>query len=255
MTSSAPPRRVVPLAPRRQAEEQAARRARRDRRLRLAGYGGLSLLPLGVLGWLALSSPLLDVDEVAVTGTAALPARMVAETAAVPRGSALVAVDLDAARARVAALPRVASVEVVRDWPGTVRVTVVERVPVAVVAGADGTRRLVDADGTAYAEAGSGPDGVPPTAVELRVDAPSAGDPATRAALAVVTDLPPALRDRLAWVAASSPTAVELGLDGGRRVLWGAPGGTAEKAGAVLALDGKPGEEVDVTTPGVAVVR
>src|SRR3712207_8451305 len=43
----------------------------------------------------------------------------------------LLRVDVDAAEARVARLPQVASVEVTRGWPDRVVITVRERVPVA----------------------------------------------------------------------------------------------------------------------------
>ena len=108
-----------------------ARRAGRRRRLAAAGQ------------------PVLAVRTVQVDGVTTLPADQVREAAGIADGHAAAA---GRRRRRPGAgrpLPQVASVEVTRGWPHTVVVTVVERVPVAVVGDA-GQRSLVDAEGVLF---------------------------------------------------------------------------------------------------------
>ena len=120
---------------------------------------------------------MLGVNSVQVDGVTSLPADQVRETAGIEPGTPLLRVDVDAARARIARLPQVASVEVTRGWPHTVVVTVVERVPVAVV-GPPGQRTLVDAHGVLFdTVTGAPPAGVVP----LDVASPGPGDAATMA--------------------------------------------------------------------------
>jgi cell division protein FtsQ len=62
--------------------------------------------------------------------------------------ASFLAADLAAARAAVEALPWVASASVRREWPGTLRVSITEEVPVATWRG----RGLVAASGTVFAD-------------------------------------------------------------------------------------------------------
>ena len=81
---------------------------------------------VGVGGFAATRSKLLDVDEVQVllTGNGPLTAAEVTEVAGVFPGTPMVTVDLDALAARVRGLPYAAEVVAERDWPSTVRVWV-----------------------------------------------------------------------------------------------------------------------------------
>lgn len=110
---------------------------------------------LALAGWGATRSPLLDVDEVVVRGAARTGRDVVADVAAIAQGDALVDVDLAAAADRVGALPWIAEAEVARSWTGTITVDVVERTPVAVLVGDDGSAWLVDRDGVVLADASS----------------------------------------------------------------------------------------------------
>ncbi|HZB20238.1 MAG TPA: FtsQ-type POTRA domain-containing protein, partial [Blastococcus sp.] len=121
-----------------------------------------ALVAVAVLAWLLLAGPVLAVRAVHVDGLVTLPADQVQEAAGIGSGTPLLRVDLGTAEARVARLPQVASVEVTRDWPDSVVITVVERAPVAVV-GEAGRRSLVDADGVLFdMVTGETPDGVVP---------------------------------------------------------------------------------------------
>lgn len=170
----------------------------------------------------------------------------------------MVRVDTEAATERVAQLPQVDSVEVTRGWPGTVVVTLAERVPVAVVQ-QDGTRGLVDARGVVFDTiTGDAPRGVVP----LDVREPGPDDAATTAALGALVALPDAVRSQVTGVSARTADDVTLTLTDGRSVRWGSAERTDRKAevlGALLdqidegTLD--PADTLDVSTPDAVVLR
>ena len=241
---------VVAAAPRLAARARAERSLRRQRLARRLALGVLALAALAGLGWVVLGSGWLAVDRVAVTGTSRLTPEQVATTADVRLGHPLATVDAGEVEARVRELAPVASVDVVRSWPRTLRIAVTERQPVAVHAGRGGLQ-LVDATGVAFATVPEPPEGL----LRLQVARPAPGDPAPRAALEVAAELPAELRSQVATVAAESPAAVTLLLRDGREVVWGRPGDAATKAAAVKALLTMPGRTVDVSAPGVAVRR
>ncbi|MGV3759702.1 MAG: cell division protein FtsQ/DivIB, partial [Actinomycetota bacterium] len=146
----------VVIDPRIRARRIAVRRHEGRRRLsRLLELGLVVLVAAAFLG--ALFTPLLDVDEVAVSGTQHLAAADVVAAAGVERGTPLVQVDLVAAGRRVAALPWVATVELHRGIDGVVTLEVAERVAVATVDGPGGPL-AVDVEGRVLGSApSSGP--------------------------------------------------------------------------------------------------
>lgn len=239
------------------ARRRRSRRRTHPRRRQLAVLGAVVLV-LGALAWVFLASPLLAVRTVRVDGAGALSEAQVVQTAGVAEGTPLVRVDTDAAAARVAQLPQVASVEVTRGWPGTVVVTVAERVPVAVVE-QDGTRQLVDAGGVVFDTiTGAPPAGVVP----LEVPDPGPDDVATSAALGALTALPADVRDVVTGVTASTGDDVTLTLTRDRTVRWGSAARTDRKAEVLGALltqieegELEPADTLDVSTPDNVVLR
>jgi cell division protein FtsQ len=239
-----------------------ARRARRNRRprgrrrlwLQVAG----ALAAVAVLGWLLLAGPVLAVRAVRVDGLDTLPVDQVREAAGIAAGTPLLRVDLAGAAARVARLPQVASVEVTRDWPGSVVVTVVERLPIAVV-GEAGRRSLVDAEGVLFdTVTGDAPDGVVP----LDVSSPGPEDPATMAGVAALRSLPADVRAQVAAAAATGPDDISLTLTDGTTVLWGDASKSRAKSAALVALLDQiaagrlePAGTIDVSTPGAVALR
>ena len=238
--------RIVQAGPRLTAKARAERSARRLRLAKRVGLVGAALLPLLLLGWLLLASPLLAVRSVAVSGTRLLTAAQVRDAAAVQPGTPLARVDTAAVVRRIRRLRPVAEVHVQRGWPGTLRVRVVERTAVAGLISTRGVT-LVDAGGVAFAPAPRLPVGT----VRLQVPHPGAGDPTTRAALQVLGDLPVTLRTPLRIVRAASPSSVTLVLAGGRQVIWGGAGDTQLKVEAAEALLRMPGRVFDVSRPAV----
>ena len=240
---------VTPLARR---PPRPARRRRRPVQLAAAVAGLVAVV------WLLLVSPVLGVSSVQVDGVTSLPADQVRETAGIERGTPLLRVDVDAARARVARLPQVASVEVTRGWPHTVVVTVVEREPVAVV-GSPGARSLVDAEGVLFdTVTGAPPAGVVP----LDVPTPGPGDPATMAVLSAIGAVPTDLRPEVASAAATTADDITLTLTDGTVVRWGGPEQSGRKGAALAGLveqiadgDLEPAATIDVSTPKAVVLR
>lgn len=242
----------VTALPRRRSRQR--RPSRRRRPLQLAAV----VLLVAAAAWAVWAGPLLAVGTVRVDGAATLPADQVRAAAGIVEGTPLLRVDVEAAAARVAALPQVAAVEVTRGWPRSVVITVVERVPVAVV-GEIGRRSLVDADGVLFDSISGDP---PPGVVPLEVADPAADDPTTMAALDALVALPATVRARVAGASATSAEDVTLVLDDGTLVRWGGAAESAQKAEVLTALmarieDGslEPAGTVDVSAPDAVVLR
>ncbi len=253
------PRRADARAPRPRPGAVPEDRRRRPvsgrRRAVRWAVGALGLL-LGV--WLVWAGPLLSVATVRVDGVTTLPAEVVREAAGIAQGTPLLQVDVTAADARVSALPQVASAEVTRGWPRTVVVTVVERVPVAVV-GEPGNRSLVDAEGVLFDSISAAP---PPGVVELVVADPGPEDPATRAAVTAIRALPRGLLDQVAQVRAPAADDLSLTLVDGTLVAWGDAQDSPAKGAALDALVDQiasgalePAATIDVTVPSAVVLR
>lgn len=228
------------------------RRARR-RRLRAAAPWAAALgvlLVVGSVAWLWYGTSVLGLRHVRVDGTAILSPAQVVEAAAVQPGTPLARVDLDEVRRRVAVLPPVAQVTVDRDWPDGVRISVVERTPVAAVP-TEGGFQLVDGDGVVFHTVPTRPPGLP----QVRLDHPGPQDPTTRSVLRVLAALTPQLRERLVEVVAEAPARIRLLLPHNRMVIWGDASDNETKAKVATALLDHPGAEIDVSAPEVVTVR
>jgi cell division protein FtsQ len=206
---------------------------------------------LGGLAYVALGTRLVAVRTVRVTGTSRESVPRILAAARVPVGRPMLLLDRAAVRQRVlAALPGVASVEVVRSWPSSVRLVVRERSAVA-VAQQGGRFVLVDGWGVPFRAVPAPPAGMPVIAVTR----PGRDDPATRAAAAVLRGLPADLRALLQEVAAPSAEQVTLRLRGGREVLWGDSGDRDAKVAVVRVLLRRTGRHIDVSSPDLVTIR
>lgn len=208
--------------------------------------------------WLLLRSATFSVQAVRVDGTARLRADDVVGAAAVTPGTPLATLDTDAVARRVAALPPVRRVDVVRRWPGTVEIAIQERRPAAVRREGDGYL-IVDESGVAFARAGKRPNGL--SVITAPVRARASGGPqeperlAFRAGLAVLADLPPALRRHVVEVRAISPDDVTLRLTRGRLVVWGSAERGVRKARVLSALLTRKAKVYDVSAPDTPTTR
>ena len=194
-------------------------------------------------------TPVKSARSVAVTGIGAVSREEVIEAAQVRLGTPLLQIDTGAVADRVAGIRRVASARVQREYPSTLRVTVVERVPVVVKDFPDGPH-LFDRDGVDFATAPP-----PPGLPYIDVDNPGPADPATRAALEVMTSLRPEVAAQVSRVAAPTLASVTLTLTDGRTVVWGTTDRTPEKAEKLAALLTRPGRVYDVSTPDLPTVK
>jgi cell division protein FtsQ len=243
-------RRVLPAGPKLAQRARTERQERRRRQLRRAGWVLAALGPFVALGWLLLASPWLVVHRIVVVGESRLTAAQVLSAVDVRLGVPLARVDTNAVAARVRALGPVASVSVSRGWPDTLKVTVVEREPVAAVA-AGKAWTLYDGTGAELGSAAT----VPPGVVKLMVSHPGVDDPTTEAALAVLGRLPKGLRQLVLGVSARSAEEVTLWLTKHRRVVWGGTADGAAKAAALVPLLRMPGHVYDVSSPTVVTRR
>jgi cell division protein FtsQ len=201
------------------------------------------------LGLVLYFTPLMSMRNLAVEGIEAVPRDEVVAAVGVRDGTPLLQVDTDKVADRVATIRRVASVRVQRDYPSSLRVTVVERIPVAVKDLPDGTHQF-DRDGVDFAT-GPPPPGVP----YLDVDHPGPSDPPTRAALAVMVALRPEVAKQVARISAPSVASITLTLTDQRVVVWGTTDRTDEKADKLAALLTQPGHVYDVSSPDLPTVK
>ncbi|MGV0607580.1 cell division protein FtsQ/DivIB [Mycolicibacterium sp. XJ1904] len=248
------------------AIEQARREAKRralgkpagdTRKLRRGTVRGLKVLMWSALisvivvglGLLLYFTPVMAVRNTVVTGVGAVPQEEIVAAAAVAPGTPLLQVNTDNVAERVAAIRRIASARVQRQYPSTLRITVVERVPVVVKDYPDGPH-LFDRDGVDFA-IGPPPPGVP----YLDTDNPGPNDAPTKAALQVMTSLRPEVAAQVARIAAPSVASITLQLIDGREVVWGTTDRTEEKALKLGALLTQPGKTYDVSSPDLPTVK
>lgn len=245
---STPTARRRPAPARRHPSRAPVRRGLPSRAtvLRRRAVALLTLLTVLGLAYAVLFTSLLGVRAVEVEGLVELEPAAVREAADIDPGAPLVRLDTEGIAARVRELPRVADVRVARVLPGTVRLVVQERTPVAVLKAADGAH-LVDSTGKDYATVPQEPAGLP----ELKVPA----DPrATGAAVAVLIQLPQGLRDEVLSVSAGTGADVKLTLTAGREVRWGSAAETPRKAAVLEVLLTRPGTVFDVSSPELPTV-
>jgi cell division protein FtsQ len=240
--------KVLAAGPKLQQRALAERRDRRHRGLRIATWVLAGVVPFVLAGWVLLGSSLLAVDKVVVTGEHRLTAAEVEHAVGISAGTPLARVDTAAVSRRVRALDAVASVSVTRSWPDALHVTIVERTAAVAVADA-GSFDLLDVSGVQLDRVPEVPRGI------LRLQTKPADTAATRAALAVLTSLPTALRSQVQLLRAPSSEDVQLVLRDQRVVVWGSASGAKEKGAAALALLRMPGTVFDVSSPSVVTRR
>ncbi len=208
----------------------------------------LSVVAVG-LGLLLYFAPIMSVRDIVVVGLEVVPREEVLAAAAVVPGTPLLQVDTDAVAERVATIRPVASARVQREYPSSLRITVVERVPVVVKDYPDGPH-LFDRDGVDFATAPP-----PPNLPYLETATPGPNDPATEAALQVMLALPPEVAGQVGRIAAPSVASITLTLVDGRVVVWGTTDRTDEKALKLAALLTQPGRAYDVSSPDLPTVK
>jgi cell division protein FtsQ len=170
----------------------------------------------------------------------------VRSVADVPSDEPLARVDLAAIEGRLRALAPVRSVDVTREWPDQILISIDERVAVAVVEVGSGLKGI-DQQGVLFRDFPEQPRDLPLiTAPEdISTDAMKEGT-------AVVSALPSGVRNLVDHVEVESIDEISLVLRDERTVEWGSSEQSADKA-RVLAglLAARPGVgEYDVSVPG-----
>jgi cell division protein FtsQ len=249
MTATATVRRT---ASRKSPTQRSGRaRKRRSRRRKAKAFIAIMLV-LALLGgslWTMYLSTVLVTKRVNVVGTSELTAAQVSLAAQVPLGVPLARQDLDAIAQRTTTLPAIEAASVIRDWPSTITVTVVERRPILGVR-QPGGYVLVDKFGVAYQT-----QQVLPPKVVLAVVNP--GDkPLLTEMATVAAALPNKLRGRVDRMTASNRDAIALVLESGHAVTWGSSSESELKAQIVMALLlQEPKSSIDVSSPHNPAVR
>jgi cell division protein FtsQ len=215
----------------------------------LAGVLAVALVVGGV--WLVFSSSVLAVKGVEVKGLGLLTAEQVRTAAAVPSDEPLARVDLGAIEGRLRALAAVKGVDVTREWPDRILITIDERVAVAVVAVGSGFKGI-DQDGVLFRDYARQPKDLP------LITAPEdIGRDAMKEGADVAAALPAGIRNRVDHVEVESIDKISLVLRDERTVAWGSAEESADKArvlDALLAARPKAGE-YDVSVPGQPTTR
>ncbi len=237
----------------RKSPTQRTRRARKRRSRRRKALAFIAImLVLALVGgslWTMYFSTVLVTKRVNIVGTSELTAARVALAAQVPLGVPLARQDLDAIAQRTTTLPAIEAASVIRDWPSTITVTVVERRPILGVRQPEGYV-LVDKSGVAYQTQQR-----LPSKVVLAVVNP--GDTSLLTEMATVAAaLPNKLRGRVDRMTASNPDAIALVLESGYTVTWGSSSDSELKAQIVTALlRREPKSAIDVSSPHNPAVR
>jgi cell division protein FtsQ len=248
------------------AIEEARREAKRRARGRIVDepkpvargvVRGLKMLLLTVLlvivavglALILYFTPVMSARDIVVTGTGAVTREEVLDAAQVRPGTPLLQINTNQVADRVAAIRRVASARVQRQYPSALRITIVERVPLVVKDFSDGPH-LFDRDGVDFATAPP-----PPALPYIDVADPGPSDPATKAALAVLLALRPEVEGQVGRIAAPSVSSITLTLGDGRVVIWGSTDRAEEKAEKLAALLTQPGRTYDISSPDLPTVK
>jgi cell division protein FtsQ len=219
--------------PRFSRRRQAVVRSKRRRLFVIAALiGGVAFA-----AWLAFWSPLLVVRNVRVVGAHHVTPTEVARVAHISAGRNLLLLSTSDVARSVETLPWVASAQVDRILPGTVRVRVDERHP-ALELSLGAARWLIDAHGDVLAPATNKTSLAILGGVEIDNVHPGArlGTPEVVAALTTWRHLPAAIRSKVKAIIAPSATRITLSLTDGTVVRWGSSSQAHDKAVVLTAL-------------------
>jgi cell division protein FtsQ len=216
-------------------------------------FAAVGVTIVAVLAWALLGSRLLVVRSVKVSGGGqAVPAAQVLAAARVRYGTPLIRVNTGTIARRVEAIRQVQSVQVSKDWPSTVVITVQPRTPVFAVPVPTGYA-LVDRFGVSIRDVAAQPAGLPLLSI-VSNGTVLRGDPAVRAAAIVLTELPPRVAHEVRDVTATSPSAVSVTLADRSVVVWGSTARAKEKATELTVLMHRHARSYDVSDPGSPMV-
>jgi len=220
--------------------DKATRRSRRRfarrqwRRRWLAWrYLLVMVVVLAIVGggiWAVWFSTWLAVETVDVSGAQTVDASDIRARSGVDVGEPLARVDLASAERRIGAMAVVRSVDVTRQWPHGVLISIEERVPIAVVE-IGGRLRGLDSEGVVFRDYKKAPPGLP--RVVTSIGTTSA---ALQEAAKVITALPEELTLIVDHVQVTTVDEISLVLKDGRTVVWGSADESDAKADVIAIL-------------------
>ena len=245
----------MPIDPRiRERRIEVIREAGR-RRLRITLIVASAIVVIGLV-YLALRSPLFDVDHIRVVGARRETASEVVAASGVHTGDALVFVNTGAVARRIEKMPWVAHASVHRELPGTLKITVTDYAPAAYLRTPDGKIALVASTGRVIAIVAT----APASTVEIRGEktVPPVGSFVSPPQVAgVMRLLPAALAARVQSIDIGTVFVLELRTGG--QVRLGTLDDLGQKGVAALAvlnhLGATPFTYIDVSAPQAPVSR
>ena len=230
-------------------------RRKKRRNNRIAGAAAIVAV-IAVIAYLAVYFlPVLAVRSIEVTGVPEEQQAEVIDRAAVSNGTPLLQVDSRNVAQRVSVIPNVSEVRVVRAYPSTVRIEIIERQP-AVVVEIDGSLHIFDREGVDYDQSGNVPEGL------LKANLTDVSLELAPQAVRDIVEITEALRAETAKagaeqitteVSSRSPQGFELTLADGRVIEWGSVEKSTEKAAAFAAVMDRPGSRWNVSNPSMPV--
>jgi cell division protein FtsQ len=129
------------------AARRASVREERRRRWRKVAAAILTVGVAGALLWFVSRSPLFDIDQIRVVGTARMQIDEVLATSGLTVGDPLISVDTGAVARGLEQQPWIRTAKVGRDINGVLSITIIERTAIAWIDNGPGGRILVDAAG------------------------------------------------------------------------------------------------------------
>ncbi|MFN2593572.1 MAG: cell division protein FtsQ/DivIB [Actinomycetota bacterium] len=210
---------------------------------------------LAFAAWLVFWSPLLVVRNVRVVGAHHVTPTDVARVADISSGRNLLLLSTSQVARSVETLPWVASAQVDRILPGTIRVRIDER-KAALELSLGAARWLIDAHGDVLSPAGAHTHLPILGGIQSENVHPGArlNSPEVVAALTTWRHLPDNIRSQIKAIIAPSATRVTLSLKDGTVVRWGSADQAHDKAVVLAALlDRVHGQHLDVAYIDVRV--
>jgi cell division protein FtsQ len=227
------------------------------RRLRIVVIIGSAVSVLGAAYGIT-RTPVFDVDEVRVLGATQTPAPEIVRAGGLADHPQLADVEPTTVVARLERLPWVQDARVVRHWPGTVEVTLVERTPMATLPAGGGGWALVDDSGRIL---GVTPEPAPGLVQIGTTPAPAPGanvPAATLGGLAVLDALPPSLADRVNGLTIAEDGVIDVHAVGLPIIHFGPPTSVRSKLVALTTLVARTNlkgvSAIDVRVPTAPVL-
>lgn len=215
---------------------------------------GSAVAALALFVVVGVFTPLMGVREIEIVGASSLDVSELEQSLERLDGVPLAAVnDSDVAQA-LERFPLVQRYAVERVPPHTLRVRIVERVPVLAIENGDALQHF-DAAGVHVGSAEGPVEGVPKAQGGTR----QLDSAAFEAGARIVRDMPADLRDRMVEVKASGDQDVTFTTSDGLQVVWGSAEDTRRKAVVLRtlldALGGRSIELIDVSSPAAPIFR